>query len=283
MRFLHEENVERFYSRGAAARALQEDGFLSFGYWTENTRDYFQAAEDLLDHVVGDEPPLHHGTILNIACGYGAETFRIYEKLQPEKIVAIDITDAHIQYAKKLAAERQMSDRILFDKMDACRLPFESDSFTYAIAIEGPAHFKSREEFLKQVYNVLKPGGVLLLSDIIVNNSVVQKSRFNRWISRLCAKHWLMPKANWMSVEEFDKMLGVIGFERKSVRSIGENVYPGFARFNIKWSSIFNAMRTRGIRLGIGLTFISWLLGFLYRRGILDYTIIKAAKRKAPL
>ena len=281
MRLLHEEKVERFYSRGSATRALQEEGFLSFGYWDENTQDYFQAAEDLLEQVVGQEPPLHRGTILNIACGYGAETFRIYEKLRPEKIVAIDITDEHVQFARKMAAERQMSERILFEKMDACRLEFKPGSFAYAIAIEGPAHFKSRELFLKKVYEALEPDGVLLLSDIMVNNEKVKKSWLNRWLSHLCSKHWLMPKANWTGLSELEQMLDRMGFERKIVRSVGDRVYPGFARFNMKWSSIVNAMRVRGVRLGIGLTFISWLLGFLYHRGIIDYTIIRATKSLA--
>lgn len=278
MQLIHEKKVERFYSRGAATRALQEDGFLSFGYWTDKTRDYYQAAEDLLEQVVGQEPPIRRGTILNIACGYGAETFRIFKKLQPRKIVAIDLTEAHVEFAKKKAAEHKLSEHIDFQKMDACQLRFDSNSFAYAIAIEGPAHFKSREEFLRRVYQVLEPGGVLLLSDIIVNNEQVQKNWFNKFLSRLCAKHWHMPRVNWMTADEFGAMLDAIGFEQTNVRSIGKHVYPGFARFNLKFSSIFNAMRVRGIRLGIGLTFISWLLAFLFRRGILEYALVRAAK-----
>ncbi|HLD48213.1 MAG TPA: methyltransferase domain-containing protein, partial [Desulfobaccales bacterium] len=193
----------------------------------------------------------------------------------------IDITKAHIQFAQQIAAERKLSDRIKFVKMDACELKFDPESFSYAIAIEGPAHFNSREEFLKQVYLVLEPKGVLLLSDIIVNTKVAQKNLFNRWLSKLCAKHWLMPRENWMTLEEFEKMLKDIGYDCISVRGVGENVYLGFARFNLKLSSIVNAMRIRGPRLGIGLTFISWLLGFLYRRGIIDYTLVRAVKRPA--
>lgn len=279
-RLLHEENVEKFYSRGSDTRALQEDGFLSFGYWTKDTRDYFQAAEDLLDHVVGKEVPLHRGTILNVACGYGAETFRIYDRLQPDKIVAIDITQAHVQHANKVAAERKISEHVNFKKMDACQLPFDACTFAYVIAIEGPAHFKSRKLFLEKAYNCLEPNGVLLLSDIIVNSSVVHKNLFNRWLSRLCSKHWRMPMDNWMSVGQFEGMLNKIGFEETTVKSVGGNVYPGFAQFNMKFSSIVNAIRTRGLRLGIGLTFISWLLGFLYHRGIVDYVLVRAAKNK---
>jgi len=78
-RLTHEEKVERFYSHGAALRAAQDGGLLSFGYWTESTVDYRQATEDLLARVLKEETPAHCGTVLNVACGNGMETFRIWE------------------------------------------------------------------------------------------------------------------------------------------------------------------------------------------------------------
>ncbi|MFI5221630.1 MAG: class I SAM-dependent methyltransferase [Bacteroidia bacterium] len=92
----HEENVELFFSHGSNLRALQEGGFLSFGYWTRKNQTYHQAVEDLLEFFLKDEPAINRGSILDVACGYGAETFRIYDRLKPEKIVAVDITEAQI-------------------------------------------------------------------------------------------------------------------------------------------------------------------------------------------
>lgn len=278
MRLSHEEKVERFYSHGTDIRSRQEGGFLSFGYWDDDTLDYEEAVLNLLERILANEKPLGNGSILNAACGYGAETFKIYEKLLPEKIIAIDITEPHINYARSVADKHNLSDRIHFEKMDACSIPYESGSFDYIIAIEGPAHFNTRERFLRKVYEVLKPGGVLLLSDIIVDNRVIYRNWLNRRIGKFCSKHWCMPEKNWMSIDELKSLLESIGFRRLSVNSIGEHVYPGFSRFNLKWKSFINAVRIRGLRLGIGLTFISWLLGFTYRMGMTDYAIIRAVR-----
>ena len=46
----------------------------------------------------------------------------------------------------------------------------------------------------------------------------------------------------------------------------------------MRWSSIINAVRVRGFRIGLALTFISWLLGFTYRLGLTDYVIIRGVK-----
>jgi len=278
MRLTHEEKVEKFYSHGTDSRSHQENGFLSFGYWENDTADYCAAVKNLLSLVLEKEEPMNGGAILNVACGYGSETFAIYEKLHPDKIIAIDITEAHINCAKHIAEDKKLSGKIIFEKMDACLIPYESKSFNYVIGIEGPAHFNTREAFLRRGYKVLKPEGVLLLSDIIVDSIAAEKNWFCRRLSRLCSKHWYMPEHNWMTINELRYLLKEIGFKEIMIQSIGEHVYPGFAKFNTKWSSIVNAVKIRGLRLGIALTFISWLLGFTYRINLTDYVLVRAVK-----
>ncbi len=271
--------MEIFYSHGSATRGLQEGGYLSFGYWTGDTMDYHQAVEALIHRILQFEKPLNRGTVLNVACGYGAETLKIYEKIRPDKIIAIDITKSHIQFAKNRISILNLSDRIVFEKMDACKLDFPPGSFDYVIGIEGPAHFNTRADFLKKAYKMLKPNGILLLSDIIVDHIETEKTIYNKMIGNLCAKCWYMPKANWMSKEELKALLERIGFEIDMAESAGGNVYPGFAHYNLKWESIKNAIRIRGFKLGLGLTFISWLLRYVYRRKMLDYVFLRALKR----
>lgn len=278
MKLSHENKVEKFYSHGSETRGLQDGGFLSFGYWTTNVKHYHQAVETLINRVLKFEKPKHTEKVLNVACGYGAETIKIFEKIQPKEIVAIDITKAHIDFANQHNTLNDSSNRIHFQKMDACKLDFEDESFEYIIGIEGPAHFNTREDFLKSSFRVLKKDGVLLLSDIIVDKRAARKNRFNKIVSNFCAKHWYMPKANWMSAPELKVILEKIGFKIDTLESVGDKVYPGFSHYNLKWNSIQNAIRTRGYRIGIALTFISWLLGFVHRRGLIDYVFIRAVK-----
>jgi ubiquinone/menaquinone biosynthesis C-methylase UbiE len=275
----HEEKVEKFFSHGADTRAKQEDGFLSFGYWTIEGQDYRQAAENLLELLLSNETPLNGGIILDVACGYGTETFKILDKLKPDKIIAIDITSAHIEYAKMIALERNVAEKISFEKQDACILPYKSASFTHVIGVEGPSQFNTREQFLKRAYDVLKPNGVLLLADVIIHANAARKSWLNGIIGHILTKQWYIPRPNMMNFERYRKMLVDIGYQVDFIRGIGANVYNGFARFNTKWSSIKNAIAVRGLWIGIGLTFISWLLGIAFKRGLLDYAYIRAVKK----
>lgn len=279
MKLTHEDRVENFYSHGAKDRCLQDGGFLSFGHWENGSETYHQAVESLIKYILRFEKPMHSGSILNVACGYGAETMKIYETICPNTIYAIDITESHIEFAKQTAAANNVSSQIIFEKMDACKLQFGDKTFDYVIAIEGPAHFNTREIFLQNAYQVLNPNGVLLLADIIVNRQVTSSSLYKRFISSLCAKYWYMPKENWMSIEELQLTLESIGFRIDTIESIGGKVYPGFAKFNLLRSSIKNAIRIRGLRIGIGLTFLSWLLGYTYKHHMIDYVFVRAVKK----
>lgn len=276
----HEEKVEEFFSHGSDMRAIQENGFLSFGYWTDKEQNYHQAAERLLELLLSNETPQNKGIILNVACGYGTETFKIFEKLKPDKIIALDITSAHIEFAKTIALERDLADKIIFDKQDACILPFEPEYFSYLIGVEGPSQFNTRQKFLQRAYDVLKNNGVLLLADVIVHSKTSRKSWLNRIIGNILSKQWYIPEPNWMNFESYKEMLLKIGFKVESIKGIGANVYSGFANFNTRWSSIKNAIAVRGLWIGIGLTFISWLLGIAFKRNMLDYAYIRAVKCK---
>lgn len=279
MRLTHEQKTEKFYSHGSEKRSLQEGGFLSFGYWTENTKDYYEAAENLFHYVIDKELPENHKKILNVACGYGSETFKIYEKLKPEKILAIDITGDHIKSAQEIAQKCDLEDKIIFKKMDACNLTCEDGSYSSIIGIEGPAHFNTRKKFIKDAYRILKKNGVLILTDIIVNNEEVEKNAFRKTLAKLCAKEWYMPHNNWTTTDEYKKILEEAGFEVETIKEIGNHVYLGFAHFNLKFSSFLNAIKVRGLFTGIGLTFISWLLGFLYKKKMLEYVYLRAVKK----
>jgi cyclopropane fatty-acyl-phospholipid synthase-like methyltransferase len=216
--------------------------------------------------------------VLNVACGNGTETFRIWEALQPARIVAIDVTEAHVAFAREAATRMGLADRISFQKADACTFCPPASGMSYVIGIEGPAHFNTRATFLEKAYELLEPNGVLLLTDVIMRGDVARRSPFHRMLARFASRQWHMPRGNWSNLGEYRSLLSRIGFTVESLESLGPHVFPGFVRHNLRWSSLVAAMRTRGWRIGIGLALISWLLGLVYRSGLSDYVYVRALK-----
>lgn len=70
-------------------------------------------------------------------------TIRSYEKLLPDHL------------AKRLKVEQA----------DASKMPYESARFDLVTSIEAISHYLDEDAFLREAHRVLKPGGMLLISD----------------------------------------------------------------------------------------------------------------------
>ena len=90
----HEKIVERFYSTGSKRRHCDynklkqhDEGFLSFGYWNKDTKTYLDATKNLLNFFIDNCGIKNPTRILNVACGYGTETFAYYKNFKPKEIL----------------------------------------------------------------------------------------------------------------------------------------------------------------------------------------------------
>ena len=96
--------------------------------------------------------------LLDAGCGegYGAR----YLAQHVESAVGIDIDPLAAAHARRLYA----GPRLQFAAMDCCRLAFDSDSFDFISSFEVIEHFSAVDEFLSEIYRVMAPGGVFVVS-----------------------------------------------------------------------------------------------------------------------
>lgn len=272
----HEQQVESFYSYWADKRKDEADGFLSFWYRKSDKDSYYDAACNLFDYVFTKANIQHADKIVNVACGYGAETFRLYQKFHPHHLYAIDITWPHIHFAKQKA--KQLGLPIVFEKKDACTLDYSPNFFDLVFGIEWPAHFNPRIDFLKEAYLILRPWWILLLTDIIVQTDHFAHWFFKKLMAKFGSYAWKMPRSNRWGIEVYRSQLAAIWYHVDYIQAIGDKVFPGFANNNLTKASIKNAIVTRWFFVWWWLTLISWLLKFSYNKWYIDYVCIKATK-----
>jgi SAM-dependent methyltransferase len=276
----NKNNVQSFYSKNLKnINNIPNEGYLNFGYWKNKNENYINAAKKLLQYIIDNCKDIKQNKIiLNVCCGYGVETIKLYENFHPAYICGIDINKDHIEYANKFLKK----ENIKFLKKDACNIDNKIKCiYDYIIGIEGIAHFNTREKFIKACYNTLKNDGELILTDIVGSYRRKNFNKLEWFIINKCCQLWHYPKSNQITQEEYYKILNDNNLEIIHFEKIGDKVFEGYANhYFYDFKTLFNTIKRMGIFNTLGLIFIGQILKWLYKNGIIEYVFIRAKKLK---
>jgi ubiquinone/menaquinone biosynthesis C-methylase UbiE len=131
-----------------------------------------------LDLVSALAEPGQYSLCLDVATGPGHTAFRIAAKAAA--VIAVDISDGMLATARRLAAERGVTN-VVFERADAAALPFQAGTFDLVTCRIAPHHFQDIPGFLTEVRRVLKEHGRFVLED----SMAPEDPEVARWLHRL--------------------------------------------------------------------------------------------------
>lgn len=114
---------------------------------------------------------------LDIGCGGGANIKKLLEKSPKGKVFGIDYSEVSVKKSRKVnrsAIERKHCE-ILHGSV--CELPFDHEVFDLATAFETIYFWPDMEQSFRQIYRVLKKGGVFM----ICNESNGENDKDKKW------------------------------------------------------------------------------------------------------
>lgn len=268
--------------RGSDERALLHHGgspgtWGSLGLWDAATPDYAAACTALAD-AVGRAAGIRAGDrVLSLACGAGDELLRWTGHFGAAAVTGVEVDAAAARSARQRAAGGGGPAAITVFARSALDLSFlPPASFERVVCVDAAYHLVPRETLYAQVARVLRPGGRLAFTDLVLGD--VPLGRGQRAVLRASARLCGLAADDLGCAAAAAERMQAAGFAGVDVQRLDEAVLGGFCAF----------IERQRVRIGTGSwqagwqrpQFTAWLVSAGRRAG-LGYALLSATRAPA--
>jgi demethylmenaquinone methyltransferase/2-methoxy-6-polyprenyl-1,4-benzoquinol methylase len=127
----------------------------------------------------------HPDTILDIATGT-ADLAIALAGTNASKIIGSDISEGMLAIGRKKVFAKGLQNKITLETGNAEFLKYEDNSFDAVTVSFGVRNFENTEKGLKEIYRVLKPGGLLTVLEFSHPETFPMKQLYNIYFTVIC-------------------------------------------------------------------------------------------------
>lgn len=171
-------DIGRFYDQmGPFLETLLGDN-IHVGYWSgpEDESSGTEAQERLTDMMIQRARLGAGQRLLDIGCGTGRPAVRLAQATGCS-VTGLSVSAMQVEQANARARKEGLSDQVRFQVADAMELPFQDASFDAVWAFESLLHMPDRAHVLRNAFRVLRPGGMLVLTDVTDQHPITDEER----------------------------------------------------------------------------------------------------------
>ena len=249
-------------------------GWLNLGLWGGDGSDPSEApvaVRRLVETVAAHLP--RNADVLDVGNGLAEQDPVIATIAAPRSLTALNITLSQLRAGRPRLAEAGAHGV----NGDATRMPFRAGSFDGVISVEAAFHFSSRARFFSEAFRVLRPAGVLTMSDISTDRLPRGPREALAGVSQL--RVWGLGTHAAATANEIVAAARAAGFTDVRIERVGERVIgPALRCIRARLDDGGGgASRSYGLAARIMLAQVD----LLWERRIIDYVLVHASKPAA--
>lgn len=274
-----QQRIQRFYDASSGLWEQVWGEHMHHGYYGETgaeRKERRQAQIDLIEELLHWSSVQTAEHILDVGCGIGGSSVYLAQKYGAR---ATGITLSPVQAGRATERAAAAGVNAQFQVADALKMPFADNSFDLVWSLESGEHMPDKEQFFRECYRVLKPGGTFICAT---------------WCHRSVDEgHPLTPSEQAhlekiyrvyclpfvISLPEYEQIATDLGFQQIRTDDWSTAVAPF-------WDIVISSALTPGaiaglLRSGWGTIQAALSLGLMsrgYQRGLVRFGVLTATK-----
>jgi tocopherol O-methyltransferase len=142
---------------------------IHYGYWDSTVKSFPQSLLRMNEVMMEAAAIKSTDKVLDAGCGVGGSSI-FMASAAGCKVTGITLSERQVQQATANAKQKGIEQLVDFKTMNYCATDFPDASFDVVWGCESICYADTKEQFIKEAFRLLKPGGRLVVADGFVTD-----------------------------------------------------------------------------------------------------------------